>query len=248
MRLGVMVGLALALACDGSKKDTRMTARPEATDRRPEEAAPGTPSLAVDSPPARGARSALDPVVLMIGTSLTAGLGLDPAESYPALVQRKADSAGLHVRVVNAGLSGETSAGALRRLDWLMQGPIALVMLETGANDALRGLDVDSSRANLRAIVRKVRAARPAALVYLAQMEAPPNLGPEYTARFHEMFPAVAREERATLMPFLLDRVAGIPNLNQGDGIHPNVEGERIVADNVFRALLPGLQRLTRLP
>jgi acyl-CoA thioesterase I len=231
-----MVAFALALACDGSKKDTRPTAEPEST-----------ASKSADSSPVRG-RSATGPVVLIIGTSLTAGLGLDPTESYPALVQRKADSAGLHVRIVNAGLSGETSAGALRRVDWLMQGPVALVMLETGANDALRGLDVDSSRANLRAIVRKVRAARPSALVYLAQMEAPPNLGPEYTARFHAMFPEIAREEGATLMPFLLDGVAGIATLNQGDGIHPNDEGEHIVADNVFRALLPGLRRVNRLP
>ena len=237
-----MVALALALACDGSKKDTRPTAEPESTGNRPQA------SGSADSARAGAEARAGDPIVLIIGTSLTAGLGLDPAEAYPALVQRKADSAGLHVRIVNAGLSGETSAGALRRVDWLMQGPVALVMLETGANDALRGLDVDSSRANLRAIARKVRAARPSALLYLAQMEAPPNLGPEYTARFHAMFPEVAREESATLMPFLLDRVAGIPTLNQGDGIHPNDEGERIVAENVFRALLPGLRRVNRLP
>jgi acyl-CoA thioesterase-1 len=162
------------------------------------------------------------------------------------MLQRKADSAGLHVRIVNAGLSGETSAGALRRLDWLLGGRVDLVMLETGANDGLRGLDVDSTRANLRAILRRVHATHPAALLFLAQMEAPPNLGATYTSAFHTMYPTVARQEGASLMPFLLDGVAAIPRLNQGDGIHPNLEGERIVAANVWRSLAPALERLGR--
>ena len=131
--------------------------------------------------------------VLIVGTSLTAGLGLDPEEAYPALMQRKADSLGLHVEIVNAGLSGETSAGALRRMDWLLRGPADVVVIETGANDGLRGLDVDSTRANLRAIVAKVKAARPAARILLAQMEAPPNLGAKYTSAFHAMYQDVAR-------------------------------------------------------
>src|SRR5512133_3045828 len=118
--------------------------------------------------------------VLVVGTSLTAGLGLDPEEAYPALLQRKADSLGLHVEIVNAGLSGETSAGAVRRMDWLLRGQADVVVIESGANDGLRGLDVDSTRANLRAIVAKVKAARPAARILLAQMEAPPNLGAKY--------------------------------------------------------------------
>src|SRR4051812_37432489 len=126
--------------------------------------------------------------VLIVGTSLTAGLGLDPEEAYPALLQRKADSLGLHVEIVNAGLSGETSAGALRRMDWLLKGPADVVIIETGANDGLRGLDVDSTRANLRAILGKVKAARPAARILLAQMEAPPNLGAKYTSAFHAMY------------------------------------------------------------
>ncbi len=186
------------------------------------------------------------PVALIVGTSLTAGLGLDPDQAYPEMLQRKADSAGFTVRIVNAGLSGETSAGALRRIDWLLQQRADLVMIETGANDGLRGVNVDSSRANLLAIVRKVHAAKPSALVFVAQMEAPPNLGADYTTRFHEMFPAVAREGGAALVPFLLDRVAGVPSLNQGDGIHPNLTGEQIVADNVWRALAPALARLGR--
>ena len=182
--------------------------------------------------------------VLMVGTSLTAGLGLDPEEAYPALLQRKADSLGLHVQIVNAGLSGETSAGALRRIDWLMRGPADVVVIETGANDGLRGLNVDSTRANLRAIITKVKAARPSARILLAQMEAPPNLGAKYTAAFSAMYQDVAKEAQVSVMPFLLRGVAGVTSLNQGDGIHPNERGEQIVANNVWAALEPVLREL----
>jgi acyl-CoA thioesterase-1 len=180
----------------------------------------------------------------MIGTSLTAGLGLDPEEAYPALLQRKADSIGLHVDIVNAGLSGETSAGALRRVDWLLRGPADVVVIETGANDGLRGLDVDSTRANLLAIVAKVKAARPRARILVAQMEAPPNLGVKYTAAFSAMYQGVAKEAGVGLMPFLLRGVAGVTSLNQQDGIHPNTRGEEIVANNVWEALEPVLRQL----
>ena len=184
----------------------------------------------------------------MVGTSLTAGLGLDPDEAYPALLQRKADSLGLHVEFVNAGLSGETSAGALRRMDWLLRGPADVVVIETGANDGLRGLDVDSTRANLRAIVAKVKAARPAARILLAQMEAPPNLGAKYTSAFHAMYQDVAKEASIEVMPFLLQGVAGVTSLNQPDGVHPNVKGEEIVANNVWSALEPVLRQLDATP
>jgi acyl-CoA thioesterase-1 len=186
--------------------------------------------------------------VLIVGTSLTAGLGLDPEEAYPALLQRKADSLGLHVEIVNAGLSGETSAGALRRMDWLLRGPADVVIIETGANDGLRGLDVDSTRANLRAIVGKVKAARPAARILLAQMEAPPNLGAKYTSAFHAMYQDVAKETSTEVMPFLLQGVAGISGLNQPDGMHPNEKGEQIVANNVWAALEPVLRQLDATP
>ncbi|HET6681372.1 MAG TPA: arylesterase [Gemmatimonadaceae bacterium] len=186
------------------------------------------------------------PRVLFVGTSLTAGLGLATEDAYPALLARRADSLGLDFEFVNAGLSGETSAGALRRIDWLLQQgkPAEVVVIETGANDGLRGLDVDSTRANLRRVVRKVKAALPSVRVLLAQMEAPPNLGPKYTEAFHAMYGDVAREEGVTLMPFLLEGVAGVDSLNQGDGIHPNEAGERIVADNVWRLLEPMLREL----
>ena len=186
--------------------------------------------------------------VLIVGTSLTAGLGLDPEEAYPALLQRKADSLGLHVEIVNAGLSGETSAGALRRMDWLLRGPADVVVIETGANDGLRGLDVDSTRANLRAIVGKVKAARPAARILLAQMEAPPNLGAKYTSAFHAMYQDVAKETSVEVMPFLLQGVAGNSGLNQPDGMHPNEKGEQIVANNVWAALEPVLRQLDATP
>jgi acyl-CoA thioesterase-1 len=182
--------------------------------------------------------------VLIVGTSLTAGLGLDPEDAYPALLQQKVDSVGLHYEVVNAGLSGETSAGALRRVDWLLRGPADVVIIETGANDGLRGLNVDSTRANLGAIIAKVKTARPAARILLAQMEAPPNLGAKYTEAFRAMYQDVARETGVSVMPFLLEGVAGVSRLNQGDGMHPNEEGEQIVANNVWKALEPVLREL----
>jgi acyl-CoA thioesterase-1 len=179
--------------------------------------------------------------LVFIGTSLTAGLGLDPDSAYPALIQRKADLAGIPLTVVNAGVSGETSAGALRRIDWVLREPADVLVVETGANDGLRALRVDSTRANLEAIVERIRGAHPRARVVLVQMEAPPNLGPRYTADFRGMFPAVAERYGLTLVPFLLDRVAGIDSLNQADGIHPNEAGERIVAETVWRTLRPVL-------
>jgi acyl-CoA thioesterase-1 len=139
-------------------------------------------------------------------------------------------------------LSGETSAGALRRLDWLVRGPVDVFVLETGANDGLRGLDVDSLRANIQAVVRGVKRVRPVARICLVQMEAPTNLGPAYTRSFHDVYAAVAQAERVTLLPFLLDGVAGQPALNQADGIHPNVRGEAIVAATMWRGLEPVLR------
>ena len=180
--------------------------------------------------------------VVFLGTSLTAGLGLEPEEAFPALIQGKIDSAGLPYEVVNAGLSGETSAGALRRTEWLLRQPIDVLVLETGANDGLRGLNVDSTKANIQAIISRVLAAKPAARIMLVQMEAPPNLGTGYTSRFRAMFPDLARENGVGLLPFLLEGVAGERSLNQNDGIHPSIEGARKVADNLW----PGLERELR--
>jgi acyl-CoA thioesterase I len=181
--------------------------------------------------------------VVFVGTSLTAGYGLDdPDDAYPALVQAKIDSAGLSYRTVNAGVSGETSAGTLRRVPWLLRGAVDVLVLETGANDGLRGLDVRATRANIDSIVRRARVARPGVRICLVQMEAPPNMGASYTAAFRAIYPAVAREEGIVLLPFLLAGVAGHAELNQADGMHPNVLGERIVAANVWRGLEPVLR------
>jgi acyl-CoA thioesterase I len=177
---------------------------------------------------------------LIIGTSLTAGLGLaSQDESYPAVLQRMADSAGLGVRIVNAGSSGETSAGALRRLDWILTESAAVVLVETGANDGLRGLNVDSTASTLRSIVKRIRERAPTAKVAIMQMEAPRNLGAEYTRRFHALYGNVARETGVILIPFLLEGVAGVAELNQADGIHPTAAGARRVARNVWLALRP---------
>ncbi len=177
--------------------------------------------------------------IVFLGTSLTVGLGLGPTQAFPALIQRKLDSLRLPWREVNAGVSGETSAGALRRLDWVLGDKPGILVVETGANDGLRGLDPDSTSANLLAIVRRARVADPGVRIVLAGMEAPPNLGARYTARFRAVFRQVASRERLALIPFLLEGVGGVDSLNQADGIHPNRAGERVVAENVWRVLEP---------
>ena len=179
------------------------------------------------------------PVVLFVGTSLTAGLGLDPSEAYPALVQGKIDAAGLRYRVVNAGVSGETSAGARRRMGWLMRQPVAVLVVETGANDGLRGQDPAATRENIQAILDEARGQQPPPKVVIAAMEALPNYGEEYRRRFRAIYPQLATANRATLVPFLLEGVAGDPKLNQPDGIHPTAEGHARVAENVWKALRP---------
>ena len=175
--------------------------------------------------------------IVFLGTSLTAGYGLEPEEAYPAIIQEKIDSAGLPFEVVNAGSSGETSAGALRRIEWLLQQQIDVLVIETGANDGLRALNIDSTRGNIQTIIERVRATKPTARVLLVQMEAPPNLGGRYTSRFRAMFPSIAESTRVVLLPFLLEGVAGVSSLNQGDGIHPTAEGAKLVAEVIWPAL-----------
>jgi acyl-CoA thioesterase I len=182
-------------------------------------------------------------VILFAGTSLTAGLGLDADSAYPMLIQRKIDSAGLPFDVVNAGVSGETSSGLLDRLGWLQRGTFQILVLETGANDGLRGIPPATLRANLEAALDTLATKRPDARVLLVQMEALPNLGPKYASEFHAVYPSVAREKGVTLLPFLLAGVAGHRELNQADGVHPNYVGERMVAANLWRELKPILER-----
>jgi acyl-CoA thioesterase-1 len=179
--------------------------------------------------------------IVFAGTSITAGLGLEPDSAYPMLIQRKIDSAGLPFEVTNAGVSGETSAGLIDRLDWLLRGDFRVLVLETGANDGLRGVSPSTLRANLETALDRIKAKRPDAKIVLVQMEALPNLGAKYAADFHRLYGEVAKEKGVTLIPFLLNNVAGKRELNQGDGVHPNNQGEHIVADNVWRALKPVL-------
>ncbi len=180
--------------------------------------------------------------ILFLGTSLTAGYGVGADAAYPALIQARIDSAGLPYRVINAGLSGETSAGGLRRLDWSLQDSIAVLVLELGANDGLRGLPIEQLRENLDAILRRTRERYPDVRLVIAGMEAPPNLGNRYTRRFRETFVELADEHDAALIPFLLDGVAAEPAYNQSDGIHPNESGHRVLATNVWDVLEPLLK------
>lgn len=178
-------------------------------------------------------------VILFFGDSLTAGYGLSPEEAFPALVEKKCLQQGTPCKVINAGLSGETSAGGLSRIDWILRQPIDVFVLELGANDGLRGLPLDQTRKNLQAIIDKVKAKNPNVKIVVAGMMVPPNLGPEYTTNFRKIFPELARKNNATLIPFLLQDVAGYEKLNLSDGIHPNPEGHRIVANNVYKILSP---------
>jgi len=227
--------LFAALGCSRDKAPSADGARVEGSStRRPA----GASAAATDS---AGTPSSM-PTVLFVGTSLTAGYGLDPDSAFPQQIQRMIDSAGLRYSVVNAGVSGETSSALLRRLDWLLRQSFAVVVIETGANDGLRGIPIETMRANIQRIIERVRAERPEARIALVQMEAPPNLGAGYTRQFRSVFPELARANNVVLLPFLLDQVAGARELNQADGIHPNYDGERIVARNVWKGLRPLLQ------
>jgi acyl-CoA thioesterase I len=238
--MGALLAGAMAISCTSS--DGAAASRDSASGRKPatseESPVRSTSGAAADvgraEPEARR-------TILFLGTSLTAGLGLDPDSAYPQRIQRKIDAAGLPYQVVNAGVSGETSAGLLRRLDWVLKRPADVVVVETGANDGLRGLPITATSATIGSVLDRIKRDRPGATLLLVQMEAPPNMGPEYTRAFHAMFPTLAREHGATLLPFLLEDVAGRPTLNQSDGIHPNNAGEAIVANTVWRALLPVL-------
>lgn len=183
------------------------------------------------------------PRIVALGDSLTAGLGLLETQAYPALLQQRIDTEGYEFDVVNAGVSGDTSAGALRRLDWALQGDVRVLILAVGANDGLRGLSVAQMKHNLAEIIARARARN--VTIVLAGMEAPPNYGQEYALSFRRAFAEVAREERVPFIPFLLDRVAGRSELNQEDGIHPNADGAQIVADTVWAELRPILDQMT---
>ena len=178
-------------------------------------------------------------VVLFFGDSLTAGYGLSVEEAFPALVGKKLNDAGKPTTIINGGLSGETSAGGLSRLTWVLRQPIDVFILELGANDGLRGLPLDATQKNLQSIIDKVKAKYPNVKIVIAGMMVPPNMGEEYASKFQKIFPELAKKNKATLIPFLLQDVAGKENLNQPDGIHPNVQGHKIVAQNVYKVIDP---------
>jgi acyl-CoA thioesterase I len=177
------------------------------------------------------------PVVVAFGNSLTAGAGVDPARNYPARLQAKIDADGYRYRVVNAGVSGDITSQGLDRIESVVSLYPAVVIVEFGANDGLRGLPVETIRLNLEAIIKRLQAA--GAKIVLAGMEIPPNYGPQYTRSFRGIFPALASANHVPLIPFFLDRVGGRPELNQEDGIHPTAEGYDIVVENVWKVLRP---------
>lgn len=181
--------------------------------------------------------------ILFLGDSLTAGLGVQESQAYPALIQEKIRAAHLPYEVINAGLSGDTTAGGLSRLDWILQKPIDVLVLALGANDGLRGLPVDQMKANLQAIIDKVKATNPQVKIVLAGMRMPPNLGGDYATKFAAVFPELAEKNHATLVPFLLEGVGGHTDLNQADHMHPTAAGHKVVAENVWKVLEPLLTK-----
>jgi acyl-CoA thioesterase-1 len=183
--------------------------------------------------------------VLVLGDSITAGYGLDPEESFPALLQKKIDARGWKFKVVNAGQSGDTSASGLARLDWLLKNPIDVLVLELGGNDGLRGLPPETTRKNLQAIIDRTKQKYPHARIIIAGMRMPPNMGRDYAARFEATFRTLAKENQAVLIPFILEGVGGVRELNLADGIHPTAQGQQIVAQNVWKALEPVLKELS---
>lgn len=177
--------------------------------------------------------------LLFYGDSLTAGYGLDPGEAYPALIQQKFDDAKLDWKVVNAGLSGETTAGGLRRLDWILRQSVDIFVIELGGNDGLRGLAPEITRRNLQTMIERIRAKNPHTVVVLAGMQVPTNMGQDYARAFAKIYPELAEKNHTALIPFLLAGVGGVPELNQADGIHPTAAGHRIVAETVWTVLQP---------
>src|SRR5262245_25884320 len=234
MRLaGLIVAAALAASACGSQDDSRgrVAAAP----------APAPPAAETAAgKPATASAAAAGPRIVILGDSLTAGLGLPVTQSYPALLQERLKAEGSDYQVVNAGVSGDTSAGGLSRLDWALEGDVRVLIVALGGNDGLRGLPPEQLKENLAQIIS--RAQKRGIKVILAGMEAPPNYGREYIVGFHQVYAALAKEHHVALVPFLLDGVAGHDALNQRDGIHPSAEGAQIVADNVWKVLKPVIE------
>jgi acyl-CoA thioesterase-1 len=233
IRPALVAACVLAALTVAACRDARPTADAPVPTASGGAAAPAGP--AGKSAPAPSA--AKRPRIVVLGDSIAAGLGLSADQAFPAIIQQRVDTAHLDFEVVNAGVSGDTSAGGMRRLDWALDGDVRVLVLELGANDGLRGLSVDEMTRNLGTILTRARSR--GVRVVLCGMEAPPNFGPEYTRAFRGAYTTLAREHDARFVPFVLAGVAGVPDLNQADGIHPNAEGARRVADLVWTALLP---------
>lgn len=203
---------------------------------------PATPRAEVSPAPAPAATSKEGwPTIVAFGDSLTAGYGLLEEQSYTTLLQRRLDEKGYRYRVVNAGVSGDTSAGGVRRIDWALEGDVKLLILELGGNDALRGQPVSAMKKNLARIIETAQAR--GVTVLLAGMEAPPNLGAEYTQAYRQVYRDLAKQYKLAFIPFVLEGIGGLAEMNQPDGIHPNAEGEKIMAENVWRVLEPLLEK-----
>src|SRR6266542_4488252 len=185
-------------------------------------------------------------VIVFLGDSITAGYGLDPEQAFPALIQEKIDAKNWDFKVVNAGQSGDTSAGGLNRLDWLLKNRVDILILELGANDGLRGLPAETTRKNLQAIIDRTRAKYPAAKIVIAGMMVPPNMGRDYGQRFEAVFRDIAKQNKAALISFVFEGVGGVRDLNLSDGIHPTAKGHEIVAANVWKVLEPILRSLLK--
>ena len=180
--------------------------------------------------------------IVFFGNSLTAGYGLDPEDNFVSIIQTYIDSLGLPYQTVNAGVSGETTSSGNSRIDWILEQPVDIFILELGGNDGLRGIDPDETRTNLKEMIQKVKTAKPEAAIILAGMQVPPNMGPDYAEKFSRIYPELAESENVALIPFLLENVGGEPELNLDDGIHPNEEGHFIVANNVWLILKDFIQ------
>jgi acyl-CoA thioesterase-1 len=228
MRSFAVAVAILALTCGacGSREEPPPAADPASA-----------PSVSSSAPATPASPTAAPPRVVVLGDSLTAGLGLAPSEAYPSLLQQRLSQRNLDYEVVNAGVSGDTSAGGLSRLDWALEGDVRVLILALGANDGLRGLSPDALGNNLSQIIERAQAR--GITVILAGMEAPPNYGRDYARAFRDVYPALAKQYDLPLVPFLLEGVGGVERLNQADGIHPNAEGARILADNVWTVLEP---------
>lgn len=230
----LLVGSCLGLLACGSSSSSR-------TDAQRKSSSDSGASAPSSSSPARVASARQNlPKIVAFGDSLTAGYGLEPSQSYPALLQQKLDADGFEYEVVNAGVSGDTSAGGVRRIDWSLEGDVRILILELGANDFLRMQPVSNTRKNLSDIIERCQERN--VRVLLAGMLTPTNAGDEYQRQVAELFPALAKEYDVPLIPFFLENVAGINRLNLQDRVHPNAEGTRIVADTVYRYLKPMLE------